>query len=116
MEAFSRRTREISQNLRHFTARLQETELPNDVQSTKDLLRVLKKEYDDLKDDLSTTSDNGLAVLKVLRHPCTRSPSAISPCSSSNDVCPDSKLINVTTVERYGIRVFLNTYEVLYCC
>lgn len=105
VENFSRKTREISQNLRTFTSRLQETELPNDAKCTKEILRVLQKEYDDLKNDLHNASNKGEETLKMLKHPCTRSPTAISSCSSSADICPDSKLINVTAIERLLVQL-----------
>lgn len=106
VEKFSKQSRDVSHNLWQFTNRLKETELPNDVESTKELLRVLKKESEDLKKDVRNITDQGEALLKMLRHPCTTKLSkAITTCTSSMDICPESKLINVTTVERLLVQL-----------
>ncbi|GAB6021133.1 hypothetical protein CHUAL_003765 [Chamberlinius hualienensis] len=105
VEKFSKQSRDVSLNLWQFTNRLKETELPNDVESTKELLRVLKKESEDLKQNVRNITDQGEALLKMLRHPCTKSSTAITTCTSSMDICPESKLINVTTVERLLVQL-----------
>ncbi|KAG7165388.1 guanine nucleotide exchange factor MCF2L2-like [Homarus americanus] len=90
VEKFSANTQEISASLRAFTQKLQETEFPNDVASTEELLRSQCAEYSVLKDDLLSASRHGETLLNCIKRPG-------EPRSAR--LCPD-KLINVTAVER----------------
>ncbi|XP_076045191.1 guanine nucleotide exchange factor DBS-like isoform X5 [Oratosquilla oratoria] len=95
VEKFSANTQEISAALRTFTQKLQETEFPNDVTSTEELLRSQCAEYAVLKDDLLSASRHGETLLNCIKRP--GEPRALQ-------LCPD-KLINVTAVERLLVQL-----------
>ncbi|XP_045118170.1 guanine nucleotide exchange factor DBS-like isoform X4 [Portunus trituberculatus] len=95
VEKFSANTQEISASLRAFTQKLQETEFPNDVNSTEELLRSQRAEYTVLKDDLLSASRHGETLLNCIKRPG-------EPRSAR--LCPD-KLINVTAVERLLVQL-----------
>nr|XP_053642339.1 guanine nucleotide exchange factor DBS-like isoform X7 [Cherax quadricarinatus] len=95
VEKFSANTQEISASLRAFTQKLQETEFPNDVASTEELLRSQCAEYSVLKDDLLSASRHGETLLNCIKRPG-------EPRSAR--LCPD-KLINVTAVERLLVQL-----------
>ncbi|KAK4316259.1 hypothetical protein Pmani_012567 [Petrolisthes manimaculis] len=95
VEKFSANTQEISASLRAFTQKLQETEFPNDVTSTDELLRSQRTEYNVLKDDLLSASRHGETLLNCIKRPG-------EPRSAR--LCPD-KLINVTAVERLLVQL-----------
>ncbi|XP_050688472.1 guanine nucleotide exchange factor DBS-like isoform X4 [Eriocheir sinensis] len=95
VEKFSANTQEISASLRAFTQKLQETEFPNDVNSTDELLRSQRAEYQVLKDDLLSASRHGETLLNCIKRPG-------EPRSAR--LCPD-KLINVTAVERLLVQL-----------
>ncbi|XP_069168626.1 guanine nucleotide exchange factor DBS isoform X8 [Procambarus clarkii] len=95
VEKFSANTQEISASLRAFTQKLQETEFPNDVASTEELLRSQCSEYSVLKDDLLSASRHGETLLNCIKRPG-------EPRSAR--LCPD-KLINVTAVERLLVQL-----------
>lgn len=96
VEKFSTNLQEISTALREMTRRLQETELPNDVDSTRCLLEDQGGEYRELKDDIRSAARHGETLLS-----CIRQPAAIS---SPLDLCPD-RLINVSAVERLLVQL-----------
>ncbi|XP_071514247.1 guanine nucleotide exchange factor DBS-like isoform X2 [Panulirus ornatus] len=95
VEKFSANTQEISASLRAFTQKLQETEFPNDVASTEELLRSQCSEYNVLKDDLLSASRHGETLLNCIKRPG-------EPRTAR--LCPD-KLINVTAVERLLVQL-----------
>ncbi|XP_068248693.1 guanine nucleotide exchange factor DBS-like isoform X5 [Palaemon carinicauda] len=95
VEKFSANTQEISASLRAFTQKLQETEFPNDVTSTEELLNSQCSEYSVLKDDLLSASRHGETLLNCIKRPG-------EPRTAR--LCPD-KLINVTAVERLLVQL-----------
>nr|XP_027233822.1 guanine nucleotide exchange factor DBS-like [Penaeus vannamei] len=95
VEKFSANTQEISASLRAFTQKLQETEFPNDVTSTEELLQSQTSEYNALKDDLLSASRHGETLLNCIKRPG-------EPRTAR--LCPD-KLINVTAVERLLVQL-----------
>ncbi|XP_064117946.1 guanine nucleotide exchange factor DBS-like isoform X4 [Macrobrachium nipponense] len=95
VEKFSANTQEISASLRAFTQKLQETEFPNDVTSTEELLNSQCAEYSVLKDDLLSASRHGETLLNCIKRPG-------EPRTAR--LCPD-KLINVTAVERLLVQL-----------
>ncbi|KAG0713104.1 Guanine nucleotide exchange factor DBS [Chionoecetes opilio] len=95
VEKFSANTQEISASLRAFTQKLQETEFPNDVNSTDELLRAQRVDYTVLKDDLLSASRHGETLLNCIKRPGEPRIARL---------CPD-KLINVTAVERLLVQL-----------
>uniref|UniRef100_T1JN60 Guanine nucleotide exchange factor DBS n=1 Tax=Strigamia maritima TaxID=126957 RepID=T1JN60_STRMM len=94
VEKFFANMQDISQSLRLFIQRLQETELPNEAASTEKLLCNQEMEFNDLKRELKDANRHGETILGCLRRPSS------SDQTRSVDYYPENKLINVTTVER----------------
>lgn len=93
VEKFTSNLQQISSSLREMTRRLQETEFPNDVQSTLSLLEDQGGEYQNLKDDIRSAAMHGETLLSCIRRPFVD--------TVASEKCPDS-LINVTAVQRFS--------------
>ncbi|GLH15336.1 Uncharacterized protein GBIM_19803 [Gryllus bimaculatus] len=106
LEKFSCNTQEVSAALDSFTQSLQDTEFPNDVDATQELLKSQGSEYDDLKEDILSAARHGENLLNSIRQ-CPN-----SNCSSGNReeqmemyrTCP-YRLGNVTAVERLLVQL-----------
>lgn len=88
MERFSASTGDIGAALRKFSRRLQDTELPNDVPTTRAVLEQQGREHANLSGELRKAVAHGEALLAAIRRPAKRS-----------EPWP-GQLVNVTAVER----------------
>ncbi|KAG8195514.1 hypothetical protein JTE90_019503 [Oedothorax gibbosus] len=69
VENFTCNLQEISSTLREMTRRLQETEFPNDVQSTLSLLENQGGQYQNIKQDIRSAAMHGETLLGCIRRP-----------------------------------------------
>lgn len=98
MESFSANTADIGAALRKFSRRLQDTELPNDVQSTQAVLQHQGQEYASLKTELNSANAQGETLLNLIKKP--------APLATPGRRCEmpwAGQLVNITAVERYYI-------------
>ncbi|NXR66644.1 MCF2L factor, partial [Rhadina sibilatrix] len=91
IENFAMTVKTTAQMLQTFGTDLAETELPNDVQCTEELLSSHTDHHSKLKDELKLAVKQGATLLTCIREPVTRS----ANCKLSPD-----ELENVATVER----------------
>ncbi|NXR20180.1 MCF2L factor, partial [Cinclus mexicanus] len=91
IENFAMTVKSTAQMLQTFGTDLAETELPNDVQCTEELLSSHTDHHSKLKDELKLAVKQGATLLTCIREPVTR--------SASSKLSPD-ELENVATVER----------------
>uniref|UniRef100_A0A8C0IT82 MCF.2 cell line derived transforming sequence-like 2 n=1 Tax=Chelonoidis abingdonii TaxID=106734 RepID=A0A8C0IT82_CHEAB len=91
IENFAMTVKTTAQMLQTFGTDLAETELPNDVQCTEELLSSHTEHHNKLKDELKLAVKQGATLLTCIREPVTR--------SSTSKLSPD-ELENVATVER----------------
>ncbi|NXM67222.1 MCF2L factor, partial [Serilophus lunatus] len=91
IENFAMTVKITAQMLQTFGTDLAETELPNDVQCTEELLSAHTDHHSKLKDELKLAVKQGATLLTCIREPVTR--------SANSKLSPD-ELENVATVER----------------
>ncbi|XP_041898005.1 probable guanine nucleotide exchange factor MCF2L2 isoform X7 [Corvus kubaryi] len=91
IENFAMTVKTTAQMLQTFGTDLAETELPNDVQCTEELLSSHTDHHTKLKDELKLAVKQGATLLTCIREPVTR--------SANSKLSPD-ELENVATVER----------------
>ncbi|NWV90156.1 MCF2L factor, partial [Machaerirhynchus nigripectus] len=91
IENFAMTVKTTAQMLQNFGTDLAETELPNDVQCTEELLSSHTDHHSKLKDELKLAVKQGATLLTCIREPVTR--------SANSKLSPD-ELENVATVER----------------
>ncbi|NWI80390.1 MCF2L factor, partial [Dryoscopus gambensis] len=91
IENFAMTVKTTAQMLQSFGTDLAETELPNDVQCTEELLSSHTDHHSKLKDELKLAVKQGATLLTCIREPVTR--------SANSKLSPD-ELENVATVER----------------
>ncbi|NXP24501.1 MCF2L factor, partial [Scytalopus superciliaris] len=91
IENFAMTVKTTAQMLQTFGTDLAETELPNDVQCTEELLSAHTDHHSKLKDELKLAVKQGATLLTCIREPVTR--------SANSRLSPD-ELENVATVER----------------
>ncbi|XP_065496037.1 probable guanine nucleotide exchange factor MCF2L2 [Caloenas nicobarica] len=91
IENFAMTVKTTAQMLQTFGTDLAETELPNDVQCTEELLSAHIDHHSKLKDELKLAVKQGATLLTCIREPVTR--------SANSKLSPD-ELENVATVER----------------
>ncbi|NWV53868.1 MCF2L factor, partial [Daphoenositta chrysoptera] len=91
IENFAMTVKTTAQMLQTFGTDLAETELPNDVQCTEELLTSHTDHHSKLKDELKLAVKQGATLLTCIREPVTR--------SANSKLSPD-ELENVATVER----------------
>ncbi|NWZ34171.1 MCF2L factor, partial [Brachypodius atriceps] len=91
IENFAMTVKTTAQMLQTFGTDLAETELPNDVQCTEELLSSHTDHHCKLKDELKLAVKQGATLLTCIREPVTR--------SANSKLSPD-ELENVATVER----------------
>ncbi|XP_041861522.1 guanine nucleotide exchange factor DBS isoform X2 [Melanotaenia boesemani] len=91
IENFALTVKTTAQMLQRFGTDLSETELPNDVQSTKDLLTAHTVKHDNLKDELKLALRQGTTLFGCMKDQTTR--------SENHELSPD-EMENQTTVER----------------
>ncbi|XP_015493145.1 probable guanine nucleotide exchange factor MCF2L2 isoform X7 [Parus major] len=91
IENFAMTVKTTAQMLQTFGTDLAETELPNDVQCTEELLSSHTEHHGKLKDELKLAVKQGATLLTCIREPVTR--------SANSKLSPD-ELENVATVER----------------
>ncbi|NXY42386.1 MCF2L factor, partial [Ceuthmochares aereus] len=91
IENFAMTVKTTAQMLQAFGTDLAETELPNDVQCTEELLSTHTDHHCKLKDELKLAVKQGATLLTCIREPVTR--------SANSKLSPD-ELENVATVER----------------
>ncbi|TRY76135.1 hypothetical protein DNTS_027383 [Danionella cerebrum] len=91
IENFALTVKSTAQMLQQFGTNLAETELPNDVQCTKDLLIAHSQKHDKLKDELKLAGKQGNTLLSCIKDQASKTESHI--------LSPD-EVENQTTVER----------------
>ncbi|XP_048832707.1 guanine nucleotide exchange factor DBS isoform X3 [Brienomyrus brachyistius] len=91
IENFAVTVKTTAQKLQKFGTDLAETELPNDVQCTKDLLAAHTEKHDKLKEELEHALKEGMTLLSCIREQAKKNP--------NNKLNPD-ETENVITVER----------------
>ncbi|XP_031430908.1 guanine nucleotide exchange factor DBS isoform X3 [Clupea harengus] len=91
IENFAVTVKTTAQMLQKFGTDLAETELPNDVQCTKDLLCAHTEKHDKLKDELKLSMKQGTTLLSCIKEQASK--------SESHKLNPD-ETDNLTTVER----------------
>ncbi|XP_073681622.1 probable guanine nucleotide exchange factor MCF2L2 [Garra rufa] len=91
IENFALTVKSTAQMLQQFGTDLAETELPNDVQCTKDLLVSHTKKHDKLKDELKLAIKQGHTLLSCIKDQASKTESRV--------LNPD-EVENQTTVER----------------
>ncbi|KAJ4435473.1 hypothetical protein ANN_18089 [Periplaneta americana] len=110
LEKFSCNTQEVSAALDSFTQSLQDTEFPNDVDATQQLLNSQGIEYSELKEEILNAAKHGEDLLNSIRQRPVNSNNTTSTCVSREDqlelyrVCP-YRLGNVTAVERLLVQL-----------
>uniref|UniRef100_A0A8C8RDZ6 MCF.2 cell line derived transforming sequence-like 2 n=1 Tax=Pelusios castaneus TaxID=367368 RepID=A0A8C8RDZ6_9SAUR len=92
IENFAMTVKTIAQMLQTFGTDLAETELPNDVQCTEELLSSHTGHHNKLKVSIQLAVKQGATLLTCIREPVTR--------SATSKLSPD-ELENVATVERW---------------
>lgn len=101
LEKFSCNTQEVSDALDTFTQRLQDTEFPNDVNATQQLLKTQGNEYAELKEEILQAARHGEDLLNSIRQ-------SSSICREDQQemykMCPH-RLGNVTAVERLLVQL-----------
>ncbi|XP_029989117.1 guanine nucleotide exchange factor DBS isoform X4 [Sphaeramia orbicularis] len=108
IENFAMTVKTTAQMLQKFGTDLAETELPNDVQCTKDLLVAHTDKHNNLKDELKLALKQGTTLLG-----CIKEQAAKSECHKLN---PD-EMENQTTVERLLAQLdeTENAFEQFWC-
>ncbi|NXO17970.1 MCF2L factor, partial [Oriolus oriolus] len=96
IENFAMTVKTTAQMLQTFGTDLAETELPNDVQCTEELLSSHTDHHSKLKDELKLAVKQGATLLTCIREPVTR--------SANSRLSPD-ELENVATVERLLVQL-----------
>ncbi|XP_064418246.1 guanine nucleotide exchange factor DBS [Latimeria chalumnae] len=96
IENFALTVKTTAQMLQIFGTDLAETELPNDVQCTQDLLSSHTGKHDKLKDELKLAGKQGNTLLSYIKEPVTK--------NSSYTLNPD-EVENVATVERLLVQL-----------
>ncbi|XP_067085567.1 probable guanine nucleotide exchange factor MCF2L2 [Osmerus mordax] len=91
IENFALTVKTTAQMLQKFGTDLAETELPNDVQCTKDLLATHTEKHDKLRDELKLAMKQGTTLLSCIKEQAAK--------SESRKLNPD-ETENQTTVER----------------
>ncbi|XP_069831214.1 probable guanine nucleotide exchange factor MCF2L2 isoform X6 [Dendropsophus ebraccatus] len=91
IESFAQVVKTTAQNLQTFGTSLAETELPNDVICTEELLLTHTEHQNKLKDDLKLAVQQGGTLLSCIKEPVSKDPSC--------KLTPD-ELENMATVER----------------
>uniref|UniRef100_A0A4W5Q9C8 MCF.2 cell line derived transforming sequence-like 2 n=1 Tax=Hucho hucho TaxID=62062 RepID=A0A4W5Q9C8_9TELE len=91
IENFAVTVKTTAQTLQKFGTDLAETELPNDVQYTKDLLTTHTEKHDKLKDELKLAMQQGTTLLGCIKEQAAK--------SENHKLNPD-EMENQTTVER----------------
>ncbi|KAL4630759.1 guanine nucleotide exchange factor DBS-like isoform X1 [Arapaima gigas] len=91
IENFAVTVKTTAQKLQKFGTDLAETELPNDVQCTKDLLATHNEKHDKLKEELQQAMKEGTTLLSCIKEQANKNP--------NNKPNPD-EAENLTTVER----------------
>nr|CAD7393644.1 unnamed protein product [Timema cristinae] len=104
LEKFSSNTKTVSVSLDDFTHSLEDTEFPNDVDATQQLLKSQGVQYSLLKKEILEAAKHGEALLDSIRN----HPSSDSKLTYSEDklyrICPYI-LGNVTAVERLLVQL-----------
>ncbi|KAM3620595.1 uncharacterized protein V6R79_025769 [Siganus canaliculatus] len=108
IENFAMTVKTTAQMLQKFGTDLAETELPNDVQCTKDLLTAHTDKHDNLKDELKLALKQGTTLLSCIKEQAAK--------SESHTLNPD-ELENQTTVERLLAQLdeTENAFEQFWC-
>ncbi|XP_048460265.1 guanine nucleotide exchange factor DBS [Rhincodon typus] len=91
IENFAMTVKTTAQLLQSFGTELAETELPNDVQSTKVLLTIHTEKRNELKERLKLAVKEGSTLLICIKEPLTKNP---------NYALNSDELENMATVER----------------
>uniref|UniRef100_A0A8C9WFG3 MCF.2 cell line derived transforming sequence-like 2 n=1 Tax=Scleropages formosus TaxID=113540 RepID=A0A8C9WFG3_SCLFO len=91
IENFAVTVKSTAQKLQKFGTDLAETELPNDVRCTKDLLAAHNEKHDKLKEELKQAMKEGTTLLSCIKEQANKNP--------NNKSNPD-EAENLTTVER----------------
>ncbi|XP_048397628.2 guanine nucleotide exchange factor DBS isoform X5 [Stegostoma tigrinum] len=91
IENFAMTVKTTAQLLQSFGTELAETELPNDVQSTKVLLTIHTEKRNELKEKMKSAVKEGNTLLICIKEPLTKNP---------NYALNSDELENMATVER----------------
>nr|XP_019936889.1 PREDICTED: guanine nucleotide exchange factor DBS-like [Paralichthys olivaceus] len=108
IENFAMTVKTTAQILQRFGTDLAETELPNDVQCTKDLLTAHTDKHDNLKDELKLALKQGTTLLGCIKEQAAK--------SENHKLNPD-EMENQTTVERLLAQLdeTENAFEQFWC-
>ncbi|XP_074492961.1 guanine nucleotide exchange factor DBS isoform X3 [Sebastes fasciatus] len=108
IENFAMTVKTTAQMLQTFGTDLAETELPNDVQCTKDLLTAHTDKHNNLKDELKLALKQGTTLLGCIKEQAAK--------SENHKLNPD-ELENQTTVERLLAQLdeTENAFEQFWC-
>ncbi|KAF3691351.1 Guanine nucleotide exchange factor DBS DBL's big sister MCF2-transforming sequence-like protein [Channa argus] len=108
IENFAMTVKTTAQMLQKFGTDLAETELPNDVQCTKDLLTVHTDKHNNLKDELKLALKQGTTLLGCIKEQAAK--------SETHKLNPD-EMENQTTVERLLAQLdeTENAFEQFWC-
>ncbi|XP_062306986.1 guanine nucleotide exchange factor DBS [Osmerus eperlanus] len=108
IENFALTVKTTAQMLQKFGTDLAETELPNDVQCTKDLLATHTEKHDKLRDELKLAMKQGTTLLSCIKEQAAK--------SESRKLNPD-ETENQTTVERLMAQLdeTENAFEQFWC-
>uniref|UniRef100_A0A3Q3WDI6 Uncharacterized protein n=1 Tax=Mola mola TaxID=94237 RepID=A0A3Q3WDI6_MOLML len=108
IENFAVTVKTTAQMLQKFGTDLEETELPNDVQCTKDLLTAHTDKHNNLKDELKLALKQGTTLLGCIKEQAAK--------SENHKLNPDD-MENLTTVERLLAQLdeTENAFEQFWC-
>ncbi|XP_028259176.1 guanine nucleotide exchange factor DBS isoform X3 [Parambassis ranga] len=108
IENFAMTVKTTAQMLQKFGTDLAETELPNDVQSTKDLLTAHTDKHSNLKDELKLALKQGTTLFGCIKEQAAK--------SETRELNPD-EMENQTTVERLLAQLdeTENAFEQFWC-
>lgn len=98
MEQFSNITQRVSHALDDFTKTINETEFPNNVEATQQLLNQQASIYSELKEEILAAAKHGETLLMSIRENSARKTD--SPCSNYPDITG-----NVFVVERLLVQL-----------
>ncbi|KAM6921712.1 guanine nucleotide exchange factor DBS [Xenentodon cancila] len=108
IENFAVTVKTTAQMLQRFGTDLAETELPNDIQSTKDLLTAHTEKHDNIKDELKLALRQGTTLYSCIKEQAAK--------SENHELNPD-ETENQTTVERLLAQLdeTENAFEQFWC-
>lgn len=100
LEKFSHLTHQISSSLDTFTKSINETEFPNNVDSTQQLLNQQMKSYSELKEEILSAAKNGESLLSNIKENSLTKANTINGPDMGNIFAVERLLVQLEETER----------------